>query len=308
MRGYKVFSGTSSKEFAQEVCQTLDIPLSKAEIKKFSDGEISVQISESVRGRDVFIIQSTGAPSNDNLMELLIMTDALRRSSASSITAVVPYFGYARQDRKAAPRVPITARLVADMYETAGIDRVITMDLHAGQIQGFFDIPVDNLYGAIAFQEYIKSKNFANPIIASPDIGGVARARYFAKNLGLEMVIVDKRREKANESEVMNIIGDVEGKDVIMIDDMVDTAGTMVKAAAALKANGATSVMACATHPVLSGKAYDNLGKGALDELITTNTLTCKKHKCIKVLTVAPLFAEVIRRVYHNESVNSLFA
>ncbi len=308
MRGYKVFSGTASKEFAQEVCQNLDVPLSKAEIKKFSDGEISVQISESVRGRDVFIVQSTGAPSNDNLMELLIMTDALRRSSASSITAVVPYYGYARQDRKAAPRVPITARLVADMYETAGIDRVITMDLHAGQIQGFFDIPVDNLYGAIAFQDYIKTKNFANPVIASPDIGGVARARYFAKNLGLEMVIVDKRREKANESEVMNIIGDVEGKDVIMIDDMVDTAGTMVKAAAALKANGATSVMACATHPVLSGKAYENLDKGDLDELITTNTLTCKQHKSIKVLSVAPLFAEVIRRVYHNESVNSLFA
>jgi len=307
MRGYKIFSGSSSTQFAQEVCQNLDVPLSKAEIKRFSDGEISVQISESVRGRDVFIVQSTGAPSNDNLMELLIMTDALRRSSASSITAVVPYFGYARQDRKAAPRVPITARLVADMYETAGIDRVVTMDLHAGQIQGFFDIPVDNLYGAVSFQEYIKAKNFPNPIIASPDIGGVARARYFAKNLGLDMVIVDKRREKANESEVMNIIGDVDGKDVIMIDDMVDTAGTMVKAAAALKVNGATSVMACATHPVLSGKAYENLDKGDLDELITTNTLTCKSHERIKVLSVAPLFAEVIRRVYHNESVNSLF-
>jgi len=308
MRGYKVFSGSASTEFAKEVCKNLDFPLSKAEIKRFSDGEISVQISESVRGRDVFIIQSTGAPSNDNLMELLIMTDALRRSSASSITAIVPYFGYARQDRKAAPRVPITARLVADMYETAGIDRVVTMDLHAGQIQGFFDIPVDNLYGAVSFQDYITKKNFPNPIIASPDIGGVARARYFAKNLGLEMVIVDKRREKANESEVMNIIGDVDGKDVIMIDDMVDTAGTMVKAAAALKANGATSVMACATHPVLSGKAYENLDKGDLDELITTNTLTCKPHERIKVLSVAPLFAEVIRRVYHNESVNSLFA
>lgn len=308
MRGYKVFSGSASTEFAKEVCQNLDFPLSKAEVKRFSDGEISVQISESVRGRDVFIIQSTGAPSNDNLMELLIMTDALRRSSASSITAIVPYFGYARQDRKAAPRVPITARLVADMYETAGIDRVVTMDLHAGQIQGFFDIPVDNLYGAISFQDYITKKNFPNPIIASPDIGGVARARYFAKNLGLDMVIVDKRREKANESEVMNIIGDVDGKDVIMIDDMVDTAGTMVKAAAALKVNGATSVMACATHPVLSGKAYENLDKGDLDELITTNTLTCKPHERIKVLSVAPLFAEVIRRVYHNESVNSLFA
>ncbi|MCJ7766489.1 MAG: ribose-phosphate pyrophosphokinase, partial [Thiovulaceae bacterium] len=249
----------------------------------------------------------TGAPSNDNLMELLIMTDALRRSSANSITAVVPYYGYARQDRKAAPRVPITARLVADLYETAGIDRVVTIDLHAGQIQGFFNIPVDNLYGSIIFKEYIQSKKLSNPIIASPDIGGVARARYFAQLLGLEMVIVDKRREKANEAEVMNIIGDVEGKDIIIIDDMVDTAGTMVKAAAALKAKGATSVMACATHGVLSGKAYANLDSDALDELCISNTLVTKPHDKIKVLTVAPLFAEVIRRVYHNESVNSLF-
>ncbi|MBE0499676.1 MAG: ribose-phosphate pyrophosphokinase [Campylobacterales bacterium] len=308
MRGYKIFAGSSSIEFAKEVCKSLDVPLSKAEVKRFSDGEISVQISESVRGRDVFIIQSTGAPSNDNLMELLIMTDALRRSSASSITAVVPYFGYARQDRKAAPRVPITARLVADMYETAGINRVVTIDLHAGQIQGFFGIPVDNLYGSIIFQEYIQSKNFKNPVIASPDIGGVARARYFAEKLGLEMVIVDKRREKANEAEVMNIIGDVTGKNVIMIDDMVDTAGTMVKGAAALKAKGAASVMACATHGVLSGKAYENLKNDALDELVISNSLVTVPMKKIKVLSVAPLFAEVIRRVYHNESVNSLFS
>jgi len=309
MRGYKIFSGSACTEFAAEVCRTLDVPLSKASVKRFSDGEINVQISESVRGRDVFIIQSTGAPSNDNLMELLIMTDALRRSSANSITAVVPYFGYARQDRKAAPRVPITAKLVADMFETAGIDRVVTIDLHAGQIQGFFDIPVDNLYGAIIFEEYIRSKNLPNPVIASPDIGGVTRARYFAEKLGLEMVIVDKRREKANESEVMNIIGDVAGKDIIMIDDMVDTAGTMVKAAAALKTRGATSVMACATHGVLSGKAYENLNNGELDELVISNTLVLSGHSDkIKVLSVAPLFAEVIRRVYHNESVNSLFS
>ena len=307
MRGYKIFAGSSSVEFAKEVCQILDVPLAKADVRRFSDGEISVQIAESVRGRDVFIVQSTGAPSNDNLMELLVMTDALRRSSASSITAVVPYFGYARQDRKAAPRVPITAKLVADMYETAGIDRVVTIDLHAGQIQGFFNIPVDNLYGSITFENYIKSKNLKSPIVASPDIGGVARARYFAKRLGLDMVIVDKRREKANESEVMNIIGDVAGHDVIMIDDMVDTAGTMVKAATALKNKGATSVMACATHGVLSGKAYENLANGELDELIITNTLVTKPSEKIVVLTVAPLFAEVIRRVYHNESVNSLF-
>jgi ribose-phosphate pyrophosphokinase len=308
MRGYKIFGGSASVEFAQEVCQILDVPLARADVKRFSDGEISIQISESVRGRDVFIVQSTGAPSNDNLMELLIMTDALRRSSASSITAVVPYYGYARQDRKAAPRVPITARLVADMYEAAGIDRVVTIDLHAGQIQGFFNIPVDNLYGSVTFENYIRSKNLKNPIIASPDIGGVARARYFASRMGLEMVIVDKRREKANESEVMNIIGNVEGKDVIMIDDMVDTAGTMVKAATVLKNKGAVSVMACATHAVLSGKAYENIENGELDELIVTNTLESKPHDKIVVLTVAPLFAEVIRRVYHNESVNSLFA
>lgn len=308
MRGYKIFAGTASVEFAKEVCKILDVPLAKADVKKFSDGEISVQIAESVRGRDVFIVQSTGAPSNDNIMELLIMTDALRRSSASSITAVIPYFGYARQDRKAAPRVPITARLVSDMYEAAGIDRVITIDLHAGQIQGFFNIPVDNLYGSIAFENYIKSKNLKNPIVASPDIGGVARARYFAKRLALDMVIVDKRREKANESEVMNIIGDVEGKDVIMVDDMVDTAGTMVKAATALKNKGATSVIACATHAVLSGKAYQNIEDGELDELIVTNTITSKQSDKVVVLSVAPLFAEVIRRVYHHESVNSLFA
>ncbi|UFS61760.1 ribose-phosphate pyrophosphokinase [Sulfurimonas sp. HSL-3221] len=308
MRGYKIFAGSASEEFAKEVCSYLDVPLAKADIKRFSDGEISVQVAESVRGRDVFIIQSTGAPSNDNLMELLIMTDALRRSSASSITAVIPYFGYARQDRKAAPRVPISAKLVANLYQTAGIDRLVTIDLHAGQIQGFFDIPVDNLYGSIIFQQHIESKKLPNPIIASPDIGGVARARYFAEKLGLEMVIVDKRREKANVAEVMNIIGDVDGKDVIMIDDMVDTAGTMVKAAAALKAKGATSVMACATHAVLSGKAYENIDKGELDELIVTNSLDSKPHPKIKVLTVAPLFGEVIRRVYHNESVNSLFA
>lgn len=307
MRGYKIFAGTASVLFAKEICKKLDVSLAKAEIKRFSDGEISVQISESVRGRDVFIIQSTGAPSNDNLMELLVMTDALRRSSANTITAVVPYFGYARQDRKAAPRVPITAKLVANMFQTAGIDRVVTIDLHAGQIQGFFDIPVDNLYGSIVFQEYITQKNLPNPIIASPDIGGVARARYFAQRMGLDMVIVDKRREKANVAEVMNIIGNVDGRDVIMIDDMVDTAGTMVKAAAALKKQGAKSVMACATHPVLSGKAYENLDNGELDELVVSNSLVSQPNAKIKVLSVAPLFAEVIRRVYHNESVDSLF-
>jgi len=314
MRGYMLFSGTANPELAQQISAHLDLPLSEARIKQFSDGEINVKIEESVRGKDVFIIQPTSAPANSNLMELLIMTDALKRSSAKSITAVVPYFGYARQDRKAEPRVPISAKLVANLMETAGITRVITIDLHASQIQGFFDIPVDpvdNLYGAVLFKEYIESKNFKNPVIASPDIGGVARARYFAKSLGLDMVIVDKRREKYNESEVMNIIGDVEGKDIIMIDDMVDTAGTMLKGAAALKAQGAASVMACCTHPVLSGPAYERIKDGELDELVITDTIATTENSniCekIKVLSTSKMLAEVIRRVYHNESLNTMF-
>lgn len=308
MRGFKIFAGSTSKDLAGAICQQLDMPVSEAKVSKFSDGEINAQIAESVRGRDVFIVQSTSNPANDSLMELLIMTDALRRSSAKSITAVIPYFGYARQDRKAAPRVPITAKLVANLIQTAGITRVVTLDLHAGQIQGFFDIPVDNLYGSIIFTDYLKKKGLKNPIIASPDVGGVARARSFATMLGLEMVIVDKRREKANESEVMNIIGDVAGKDVILVDDMIDTAGTIVKAAKALKAKGATSVMACCSHPVLSGPAYDNIANGDLDELIVSDTIPIKAGaEKITVLSTAKVFSEVIRRVYHNESVNSLF-
>ncbi len=308
MRGYKVFSGTANVEFAKKVSKYLTLPLSDASIRRFSDGEIGVQISESVRGKDVFIIQPTCAPANDSLMELLIMSDALRRSSANSITAIIPYFGYARQDRKAAPRVPITAKLVANLLETAGIDRIVTIDLHAGQIQGFFDIPVDNLYGNIVFLDYVKRKNLKNPIIASPDIGGVARARAFANKLGVEMVIVDKRREKANVCEVMNIIGDVDGKDVILVDDMIDTAGTITKAASVLKDRGATSVMACCSHAVLSGPAYERINSSNLDELIVSDTIPLKEEsKKITVLSVAPLFSEVIRRVYHNESVNGLF-
>ncbi len=240
MRGFKIFSGSAHTLFSNELAKFLDVSLSKASINRFSDGEISVRIDESVRGKDIFIIQPTCAPTNDNLMELLIITDALRRSGANSINAVIPYFGYARQDRKASPRVPISARLVANLIEQSGVHRVITMDLHAGQIQGFFDIPVDNLYGSIVFADYLRTKSFENPIIASPDIGGVARARYFADKMGMDLVIVDKKREKANESEVMNIIGDVSGKDVILVDDMIDTAGTMCKAADALKERGAT--------------------------------------------------------------------
>lgn len=308
MRGYKVFSGTANPEFAKSVAKYLGIPLSEISVKRFSDGEISVQIGESVRGKDVFIVQPTCAPANVNLMELLIMADAFKRSSANSITAVVPYFGYARQDRKAAPRVPITAKLVANLMQTAGITRVVTMDLHAGQIQGFFDIPVDNLYGTIAFINHVKSKNLPNPIVASPDIGGVARARALAKALNTDLVIIDKRREKANESEVMNVIGDVDGKDVILVDDIIDTAGTIVKAASAFKDRGATSVMAFCTHPVLSGQAYERINSGALDELVVTDTIPLKEESGrIKIVSVASIFGEVIRRVYHNESVNSLF-
>lgn len=308
MSNYMLFSGTANEALSLEVAKYLEMPLSPVTVKRFSDGEISVQIAESVRGKDVYIIQPTCAPANANLMELLIMVDALKRSSAKSITAVVPYYGYARQDRKAAPRVPISAKLVANLMETAGITRMVTVDLHASQIQGFFDIPVDNLYGAILFMDYIKAKNFPNPVIASPDVGGVARARYFAKELGLDMVIIDKRREKANVAEVMNIIGEVEGKDVILIDDMIDTAGTMMKGAAALKKLGATSVMACCTHPVLSGPAYERIEAGELDELVVANTIPLKQMSPkVKVLSTAPMLGEVIRRVQNNESVNSLF-
>jgi len=308
MRGYKIFSGSAHPLLAENISKYLDVGLSQSNISKFSDGEINCQISESVRGRDVFIIQPTCAPTNDNLMELLIMTDAIRRSSAKSITAVIPYFGYARQDRKAAPRVPITSKLVANLLESAGITRVVTMDLHAGQIQGFFDIPVDNLYGSTVFVDYIKNKNLQNPIVASPDVGGVARARNMAEKMGFDLVIVDKRREQANKSEVMNIIGDVEGKDVILVDDIIDTAGTIIQAAAALKAKGATSVTACCTHGVLSGPAFERIEKGALDELVITDTIPHYVNSPkITVLPVANIFGEVIRRVYHNESVNSLF-
>lgn len=308
MRGYKLFSGSANPEFAEKTSQYLNATVGAASLKRFSDGEISVQITESVRGRDVFIIQPTSAPANDSLMELLIMVDALKRSSANHITAVIPYFGYARQDKKVAPRVPITAKLVADMLEKAGVQRVITIDLHAAQIQGFFNIPVDNLFGSIMFVNYIKAKKLANPIIASPDIGGVARARSYASKLGLELVIVDKRREKANESEVMNIIGDVEGRDVILVDDMVDTAGTLIKAAEVLKKKGANSVMACCTHGVLSGPAYDRLTDGQLDELVISDTIPLKRrHDKITVLTASEMMGEAIRRIYNHESINDIF-
>ncbi|HJE02328.1 Ribose-phosphate pyrophosphokinase [Aliarcobacter thereius] len=308
MSTFKLFSGSANPAFAKKVADYLGMKVSDATLTKFSDGEMSVQITQSVRGQDVFIIQPTCSPANDNLMELLIMIDALKRSSAKSINAVIPYYGYARQDRKAAPRVPISAKLVADLLEAAGIHRIVTIDLHAAQIQGFFNIPADNLFGSILFVNYIKSKNLKNPIIASPDIGGVARARMYADKLGYDLVIVDKKREKANESQVMNIIGDVEGKDVILVDDMVDTAGTLVKAAEVLKQKGATSVMACCTHGVLSGPAYERIANGVLDELVISDTIPTKDNaKNITVLTASSIIGEAIRRIYNNESVNSIF-
>ena len=308
MSKFKLFSGTANPEFAKKVGQYLNMSVGGATIQKFSDGEISAQIHESVRGQDVFIVQPTCAPSNDHLMELLIMIDALKRSSAKSISAVMPYFGYARQDRKAAPRVPISAKLVADMLETAGIDRMITIDLHAAQIQGFFNIPVDNLYGSVLFVEFLRAKKLKNPIIASPDIGGVARARSYADKLGYDLVIVDKRREKANVAEVMNIICEVEGKDVILVDDMVDTAGTLVKAAEAMKKRGANSVMACCTHGVLSGPAFERINNGTLDELVITDTIPMHgQSDKITVLSGTRIIGETIRRITNNESVNSIF-
>jgi ribose-phosphate pyrophosphokinase len=308
MSGYQIISGTANPKFAQKVADFLGKKLADIEVNRFSDGEINVNIRDSVRGQDVFVIQPTCVPANDNLMELLIIVDALKRSSAGTINAVIPYFGYARQDKKAAPRVPITAKLVADMLEVAGVNRVITIDLHASQIQGFFSIPVDHLVGASLFVEYIRNKNLKNPIIASPDVGGVARARAYAAKLDFDLVIVDKKRDKANSCEVMNIIGDVKGRDVIILDDMVDTAGTLTQAANVLKEKGASSVMACCTHGVLSGPAFDRISNSALDELVITDTISLKKqHEKITVLTACEITAKTINRIYTNESIQSIF-
>jgi len=313
MRGYKIFAGSSSVEFAKEVCQSLDVPLSKAEVKRFSDGEISVEINENVRGKDVFIIQPTCAPTNDNLMELVVMTDALRRASASRITAVVPYFGYARQDRRVrSMRVPITAKVVADMITGAGVDRLLTVDLHADQIQGFFDIPVDNIYATPILVDDIERTFQDDFIVVSPDVGGVVRARAMAKRVGdVDLAIIDKRRPKANVSQVMHIIGDVEGKRCLLIDDIVDTAGTLCKAADALKENGAKEVYAYITHPVLSGPAIDNITNSTLDELIVTDTIPLSDKAInsgkIRPLTISALIAESIRRISNEESISALF-
>lgn len=307
----KIFSGNSNVALAREICGHLAVPLGNAKVKAFSDGEIMVEIGENVRGRDVYIIQSTCAPANQNLMELLVMVDALKRASAARITAVIPYFGYARQDRKVAPRTPITSKLVADIIATAGVDRVLTMDLHAGQIQGFFNIPVDHLYAAPVILENIKSRFGGKAVVVSPDAGGTERARAFAKRLDAGLAIIDKRRSGPNVSEVMHIIGDVEGQVCLIVDDMIDTAGTLCQAARALKEAGATEVYACATHAVLSGPALERINESCLKEVLVTNSIPVaeKLKDCPKLrpLSIAELLAEAIRRIHGDESVSSLF-
>ncbi|MBN2468088.1 MAG: ribose-phosphate pyrophosphokinase [Deltaproteobacteria bacterium] len=307
----KVFSGNSNIPLAVELCQHLGIQLGRATVRTFSDKEIAAEIGENVRGMDVCVVQSTCCPPNDNLMELLIMLDALKRASAGTITAVMPYFGYARQDRKISPRVPISAKLVADLITVAGANRVLTIELHAGQIQGFFDIPVDNLYSNPVLFDFVKEKFDDGLVIVSPDTGGVERARAFAKRLDAGLAIIDKRRPQPNVSEVMNVVGDVKNKTAIIFDDMIDTAGTVVEAAQAITENGAREVYACCTHPVLSGKAIERLNDSLIKEVIVTNTIPLneKKKECkkIHVLSVASLLGEAVKRIYYNESVSALF-
>ncbi len=309
-----IFPGNSSKALVKEICDYLEIPVGRCEVGKFSDGEIQIEIEENVRGRDVFLVQSTSTPVNDHLMELLIMIDAARRASAQAITAVVPYFGYARQDRKVAPRTPITARLVADLITSAGADRFLSMDLHAGQIQGFFDMPSDHLYASPILLEDMKRKYGGRPdevVVVSPDAGGVERARAFAKRLGATLAIVDKRRPKANVAEVMQIVGDVRGKTAIMLDDMIDTAGTLTLGAKALVEAGARRIVAYAVHPVLSGPAIERLQASAIEEVVVTNTIPLRDNaiacKKITQLSVAKIFGEAIRRIHSGDSLSSLF-
>lgn len=308
----KLFTGNAHSELAQEVAAYLGIPVGDATVTKFSDGEIMVHIRENVRGYDVFVLQPTCSPVNDNIMELLLMVDALKRASAKRITAVMPYYGYARQDRKVQPRVPISAKLVADLITAAGTNRILTMDLHAAQIQGFFNIPVDNLYASPALLDYVKKKYTTNKVvIVSPDAGGVERARSFAKMLQCSIAIIDKRREAANISKIMNVIGEVEEKDTIILDDMIDTGGTVIQAAEALNNKGARQVVAACTHAVLSGAAVEKVNNSVLRELIVTNTIPfdSKKEQCKKltVLSIAPLLGEAIKRIHEESSISSLF-
>ena len=308
----KLVTGNSNLKLANDISKYVGLELSNCDVKRFADNEIFVEMKENVRGEDVFVIQSTSYPANDNLMELLIIIDTLRRASAKRITAVIPYFGYARQDRKPGPRTPITSKLVANMIDKAGANRVLTIDLHAGQIQGFFDIPTDNLFAAPVLVEDIKSKLTSNtPIVVSPDVGGVVRARIIAKRIGADLAIVDKRREKAGESEVMNIIGDVKGKECFMIDDIVDSAGTLCNASDALIREGATKVYSYVTHGVLSGKAVERVNKSSLTKLLITDTIeesdAVKKSEKIDVISISSLLGEAIKRISDEKSVSSLF-
>jgi ribose-phosphate pyrophosphokinase len=311
---FMVFTGNANPRLAEEVAQHLGIELGKADIGRFSDGEVTVELKQNVRARDIFVVQSTCAPTNENLMELLIMVDALKRASAERICAVIPYFGYARQDRRPrSSRVPISAKVVANLLQTVGVSSVLTMDLHADQIQGFFDIPVDNIYASPILLGDLRQKNYDNLIVVSPDVGGVVRARALAKQLGCDLAIIDKRRPKANVSEVMHVIGDIEGRNCVIMDDMIDTAGTLVKAAEVLKQRGAKQVYAYCTHPILSGPAIERIARGSvLDEVVVTNTipLSDAAKACGKVrqLSVAPLIAETIQRISRGESVMSLFS
>lgn len=311
INGLAIFSGNSNPVLSKKICDYLNLPMGNAKVKTFSDGEIQIEIDENVRSKDVFLIQSTCEPVNNNLVELLLMLDAFKRSSASRITAVMPYYGYARQDKKVAPRVPISAKLVADMLEVAGANRVITMDLHAGQIQGFFNIPVDNLFAAPVILEYIKNHFENNLVIVSPDAGGAERARAFAKRLHADLAVVDKRRDAPNKARAMAVIGDVAGKVAIILDDMVDTAGTLIEAAAAIIKNGATEVHACCAHAVLSGPSVERVTDSKLKSLMVTDTipLSEKAKVCdkIKVLTISELIGEAIIRSYKGDSVTSLF-
>ena len=308
----KVFAGNSSKNLALKICRELGLPLGNAQVGEFADGEISITINESVRGADVFVIQSTSPPRvNVAIMEILIMIDALKRASAGRVTAVVPYYGYARQDRKARPRDPISAKLIADILTTAGADRVLTMDLHAAQIQGYFDIPVDHLLGGPILANYVKSKKMDNLVVVAPDFGSVSRARDFSKILDCSIAIIEKRRPNPNENEVMSVIGEVKGKNVILVDDMIDTGGTVCKAAEVLLEMGALSCMVCATHPVFSGPAKDRMEKSALSEVVILDTIELPEEKRFDKLTIlssAKIFSEAIRRIYQNDSISSLFS
>ena len=307
-----VFTGTANPELAQNVVKHLDISLGRADVNRFSDGEVAIELLENVRGRDVFVLQSTCQPTNDNLMEVLTMVDALKRASAGRITAAIPYFGYARQDRRPrSARVPISAKLVANMLTSAGVDRLLTVDLHADQIQGFFDIPVDNVYATPVLLREIQTQRYEDLVVVSPDIGGVVRARAMAQALNCDLAIIDKRRPKANVAEVMNIIGEIEGKTCLIVDDMIDTANTLCKAAQALKQKGAARVVAYATHPVLSGQAADRIGASVLDEVVVTDTIPLRADSAaqpkIRVVSIAELIGETLRRINNEESVSYLF-